>query len=73
MKVFITKKSMFSGLNHTKEFEMTEAQFATYTMRPRPHIQNIFPSMSPSDCEFLLTGVTAEEWDAAFVALYGRR
>ena len=29
-------------------------------------IQNVFPDLSPDDREFLMTGVTAEEW-AEFV------
>ena len=29
-------------------------------------IQNVFPDLSTDDREFLMTGITPEEWDAAF-------
>lgn len=30
------------------------------------HIQNALPLLTPDEREFLLTGMTPEEWDAAF-------
>lgn len=65
MLVKITKVSGFTGQTHTKEFEMTEAQLYAYRSG-EGSIQNIFPELSASDREFLITGVTQEEWDAAF-------
>jgi len=32
----------------------------------KDHIQHAFPSLSPEEREFILTGVTAEEWDTMF-------
>lgn len=29
-------------------------------------VQNVFPGLSADDREFLMTGITPEEWDAAF-------
>ncbi len=31
-----------------------------------PFIQDAFPELSADDREFLLTGITPEEWDRAF-------
>lgn len=63
----VTKQSMFSGKTHTLDLEVTEAQMQEWLTSPRTRvIQDIFPNLTPSEREFLMTGVTAEEWDSEF-------
>ena len=46
------------------DLNVTEAQLGRWEAGEL--IQNVFPDLSPDDREFLMTGVTAEEW-AEFV------
>jgi hypothetical protein len=36
----------------------------TASFLSRPLIQDAFPDLSPDDREFLMTGITPEEWDS---------
>ena len=57
----ITRKSMFTGVVRTKEFDITEDQY--YDWVGGKAIQDAMPNLSPDDREFLMTGVTPDEWD----------
>jgi hypothetical protein len=58
--------SILTGKTRTYEFEMTREQINAYTSPKRPLIQEIFPELNVVDREFLATGITEEEWAAAF-------
>ena len=60
----ITRKSMMSGITRTRDLPITAAQLAAWEAGTLA--QNAFPNLSPSDREFLMTGTTDEEWNAAF-------
>lgn len=60
----ITKKSTLTGITHTREIDVTEAQLEQW--RAGKHIQWVLPHLSADDREFLLTGTTPEEWNDAF-------
>lgn len=60
----ITRKSMMSGVTRTRDLPITAAQLEAW--RNGALVQNAFPNLSPSDREFLMTGMTDEEWDKAF-------
>lgn len=61
----ITRTSKISGATRTKEIAITPAQLRELEDPQRKRlIQEILPHLSPSDREFLLTGVTDEEWQA---------
>lgn len=61
----ITKASMISGKLRTLELDITDEQM--YRWRQCGElIQNVMPNLTPDEREFLMTGITAEEWDAAF-------
>lgn len=64
----ITKESVLTGNVHTQGIMMTPEQFAEYSLPPnkRRPIQLIFPEMSADDREFLISGMTREEWEAEF-------
>ncbi len=61
----ITKTSILTGKVHTMDLDITEEQLARFK-RGEDLIQNIFPHLTPSEREFLLSGATDEEWNAAF-------
>jgi hypothetical protein len=60
----ITRTSGFSGVEHTREIDVTEEQLQRW--QNGELIQNVMPHLSADDREFLMTGITPEEWDAAF-------
>ena len=67
MRIPVTMTSIISGKQHTRMYEMTTEQIAHYTNANRTKmIQEIFPELSNEDREFLMTGITPEEWAAAF-------
>ena len=60
----ITKRSMISGVLHTREIQITEVQLDQ--MKKGKHVQWLCPHLSPDDREFLISGITPEEWQATF-------
>lgn len=64
----ITQKSSLTGVVRTQGFMMTPEQFAEYMLpsHQRRPLQLIFPELSADDREFLISGITAEEWEAEF-------
>jgi len=67
----ITKKSSLTGVEHTLDIDITEEQFQRVEMRffTKELIQNIIPNGSIGEREFLMTGITQEEWDETFSTL----
>jgi len=65
--MFITKKSQVSGKINTMEINITPQEYEHYLYgRDRRLIQQMFPSLSASEREFLMTGTTPQEWDNMF-------
>ena len=63
MALQITRTSMLTGIDRTKTFDITYDQYyAWYTEGEL--IQNAMPNLSASDREFIMTGMTDEEWNA---------
>jgi hypothetical protein len=63
----ITKRSVFTGKTHTMDLNITAEQWAEYnSSQGRRLIQDIFPNLTDNEREFLMTGVTKEEWDEEF-------
>lgn len=60
----ITRISTLSGIERTCDLPITEAQWQRYLNGVL--IQDVFPHLSAGDREFILTGSTQDEWDAAF-------
>ena len=66
----VTMRSQISGDFHTREISVDNEKLMRWANRPqitRPLIQNYFPELNDSDREFLMTGITPEEWDSAIV------
>ena len=60
----ITKVSLISGKEHTLEIPVTIEQLAKWQMGGL--IQNVMPHLPPHQREFLMTGITEEEWNELF-------
>lgn len=57
--------SALSGQKHAAPLEITEAQVYDW-VNGGVSIQDAMPHLSPAEREFLMTGITAEEWDSMF-------
>lgn len=62
MKVKVTRRSPITGELNTVLIEMTQDQIDRYK-KNEEHIQHIFPNLSANEREFILTGMTPEDWD----------
>ena len=62
--MMITRTSPFTGITRTKNILVTEEQLERWQSGER--IQNVMPYLSASDREFIMTGITDDEWDQAF-------
>jgi hypothetical protein len=61
----LTKKSEFTGIEHSLELPITKIEYnwGIIEMNKGKNIQNVFPQLNDNEREFILTGVTKEEWD----------
>jgi len=61
----ITRKSMFTGKVQTMDIDVTQEQLDAF-FKGGALIQNAMPNVPPELREFIMTGVTPEEWDVVF-------
>ena len=61
--MLIYRTSTFTGIDHTMDLPVTQAQMDEWKSPERRHIQHIFPNLTPGQREFILSGCTEEEWD----------
>lgn len=59
--MIIERKSAISGIVRQRDLDVTHEQIERW--QGGELIQNVFPDLSPSDREFLVTGTTDEEWE----------
>ena len=62
--MLITKLSPISIKDHTREIDVTQSQLDAW--KGGLLIQKAMPHLSADDREFLMTGITPEEWDCHF-------
>jgi hypothetical protein len=62
--MIITRTSPFTGMTRAREITVTQEQLDRW--RAGELIQNVMPALSADDREFVMTGITAEEWDQVF-------
>lgn len=60
----ITRISSFSGKRNTLVVNCTEKEYDSWLAGEL--IQNAMPNVSAEHREFILTGITPEEWNATF-------
>lgn len=63
--VRVTMRSMFTGRPNSMDLPIREGQILFWKASGTP-IQRVFPHLSADQREFLITGVTPEEWAAEF-------
>jgi hypothetical protein len=56
------RKSMLSGAVRTRDIDVTEEEYDRW--RSGVLIQRAMPHLSDVDREFIMTGITEEEWNA---------
>ena len=62
--VHVSKTSMMSGKENTMSLTFTRQQYDDW--KAGQLIQNAMPNLSADEREFIMTGITPEEWDSAF-------
>lgn len=62
--MLITKTSSLSGIERTMDLPITDQQLKAW--EDGELIQNVMSHLSPSEREFLITGVVQEEWEELF-------
>lgn len=60
----ITRTSVISGITRTFDIPVDPEDMAAY--KNGTNIQYAMPYLSDNDREFILSGITPDEWDAAF-------
>lgn len=60
----ITRVSVFSRKKHTMEIPVTHEQLAAW--HDGRSIQYAMPNISPEHREFIMSGITPEEWKEVF-------
>ena len=60
----ITKVSTLTGEEHTLRLPVSQVQMERWEMGELA--QDVFPHLSASQREFIISGITEEEWDHAF-------
>lgn len=63
--MLITRKSFLSGKTRTLEIPITQEQLDIWENSSRL-IQEVMPNLTPAQREFIMTGVTDDEWDETF-------
>ena len=61
----ILRKSVLTGNVNTMDINVTDEQFTKY-LGSNECIQNVLPDLSADVREFLISGITPDEWDKAF-------
>ena len=62
--MIITRKSPFTGNINTMDIPVTQQQIAHWNTGVL--IQDALPNFSADEREFIMTGITAKEWDDMF-------
>jgi hypothetical protein len=60
--MLLTRKSSITGKEHTRELDITQEQLNHY-QTGYGLIQEVFPNLSADDREFIMSGITPEEWN----------
>ena len=58
--MLVEKKSILSGKWNSMELPVTEEQLMAH--QNGELVQNVFPNLTPDEREFIVSGITPEEW-----------
>lgn len=59
--MLITKTSVWSSITRTRDLPITQEQVEAW--QGGMLIQNAMPNLTPAEREFLITGITQDEWE----------
>ena len=59
--MYISKRSMLTGDEHTMDLNVTPRQIKAW--QEGTLIQNAMPNLTSDQREFIMTGITKDEWD----------
>ena len=62
--MLVTKQSPISGKMNSMELPITEAQLMAH--KNGELVQNVFPTLSKEEREFLVSGISPKEWNDLF-------
>lgn len=60
----VTRRSLLTGKDNTRDLDVTPEQIGRW--QGGQLIQNAMPELSADDREFLMTGLTADDWRGIF-------
>ena len=63
-EMLIAKTSLLSSRTHEMEIDVSDKQIALWMEGAL--IQDVMPSLSADEREFLMTGITPDEWNEMF-------
>jgi hypothetical protein len=61
----VTRTSAFTGVTRTLDLNISEQKLQDWE-EGELLAQDAFPNLDDEEREFIMTGITSEEWDAAF-------
>jgi len=64
-KMIIKRKSILSGIEYTRDIPVNPEDMLVWETGS-VNIQDAMPYLNDNDREFILTGITSEEWEGAF-------
>jgi hypothetical protein len=64
--MIVKRKSVLSGIERTRNIPVNPEDMLLWETGSL-NIQDAMPYLNDNDREFILTGITQEEWDAAFL------
>lgn len=62
--MIVSRVSPFSGETNTMDLPITVEQYERWL--DGEFVQDVFPHLNADEREFILTGITAQEWDNLF-------
>ena len=65
----VTKVSQLTGKTHTMDLDVTAEQLERFENRIEngEYVQTIFTNLTPAEREFILTGITPDEWNQMYL------
>jgi hypothetical protein len=66
--MWIKRKSVISGIERTRNIPVNPDDYLSWQAGVGD-IETLMPYLTDSDREFILSGITSDEWDAAFAEL----
>lgn len=60
--MFVTRVSQLTGVKHTMEIPCSTEELTNWVNNRSLLIQEAFPNLNAEQREFILTGITPEEW-----------